>query len=289
MRHIAGFLIASCSFLFGLAQGADDEETRFIRSVVVQKDRTSPGDVICILCSVTVQGTVTGDVIAVGGDIEVSGSVTGDVIAAGGRVTVLSGAQTDGDLIAVGGSLETTSRAKPPADFLTVPYFHLPGQRSFHPIGVLTLICFMLLVTMAAAAIVRSGQSARISDEFVRRPWLILLLGLAGWILFGFAEEQLDAEGIFRTIAVWLLLGLVLAMMLFGYAGILWLLGRRVVGQQGWKAWAVAGLIVIVGLLVPVAGALLGCLLLIVTLGSGIERTTELGVAVVARFRGHKT
>jgi len=288
MRNTA-ILLTCCFFAFGLAQGADDdEETTFLRSVVVEKGETSPGDVICILCSVTVRGTVPGDVVAVGGDVELSGHIQGDAVAAGGRVSLLPGARIDGEPVAVGGSVTRTGRVSAPVEASSVPYFHLPGQRSFHPIGVLVLVGFMLLVTVAAAVIFRARQTARVADDLRQRAWLAFLLGLAGWVLYFFLEEQLDVDGALPTLGYWLVSGLVLALMLIGYAGLVWLLGRWIGRQDGWRAWAAGAFTLTIGLLVPVAGAFLVCLLLIVTLGSGIERTAGLAATIIFRRRADR-
>ncbi len=286
MRKILILLTCcSCFFASGRGQAQNDEDMRFLRSVIIEKGETSPGDIICILCSVTVKGKVPGDVIAIGGDLTVTGSIHGDAIAAGGRVSVLPGGRIDGDPIAVGGSVRTSGRVTVPAERVSVPYFHLPGQRSFDPLGVLSLAGFMLLVTAAAAAILRTHRSAGIADDLRRRPWLALLLGLAGWTLYLFLEEQLDTDGTLATLGYWMVSGLVLALLLIGYAGLVWLVGRLIARQHGGKNWVAGSLIVTIALLVPVAGALFVSLLLVLTMGSGIERTARSAAAIIARRR----
>src|SRR5208283_918607 len=94
------FVIASPCALHARANG---DLVQVGRSIVVEEGE-EVGDVVCIGCSIRMDGTC-GDVVAVGGSIAVDGTVKGDAVAVGGGVRLGENASISGDVVTVGGGL----------------------------------------------------------------------------------------------------------------------------------------------------------------------------------------
>ncbi len=81
-----------------------DDRVSFGNSVHIAEDE-SARDVVCIGCSITMDGEAFGDLVAVGGSVSVTGLAHGDAVAIGGSVDVGSDAEVDGETTAVGGTV----------------------------------------------------------------------------------------------------------------------------------------------------------------------------------------
>ena len=68
----------------------------------------SARDVVCVGCSVEIDGSTSGDAVAVGGSVRVGsgGHIGGNTVAVGGSTDVAAGAVIEGDAVAVGGAVE---------------------------------------------------------------------------------------------------------------------------------------------------------------------------------------
>lgn len=77
------------------------------RSIHLEAGETAR-DVVCIGCSVDIEGSTSGDAVAVGGSVRVGagGHVGGNTVAVGGSTDVEAGAVIEGDAVAVGGAVE---------------------------------------------------------------------------------------------------------------------------------------------------------------------------------------
>jgi hypothetical protein len=82
---------------------AGEDRFQVGRNIIVQENE-SAGDLVCIGCSIRIDGTAQ-DVVAIGGTVLVNGTVKGDLAAVGGGVTLGESATVDGDLATVGGRL----------------------------------------------------------------------------------------------------------------------------------------------------------------------------------------
>jgi hypothetical protein len=71
------------------------------RSINVGPDETA-GDLVCIGCSIRVQGSC-GDVVAIGGGVDVNGRAKGDVVVIGGALRLGENAVVSGDVVTVAG------------------------------------------------------------------------------------------------------------------------------------------------------------------------------------------
>jgi hypothetical protein len=81
-----------------------DDRVSVGNSVHIAADE-SARDVVCIGCSITLDGEAFGDLVAVGGSVSVTGLAHGDAVAIGGSVDVGEHAEVDGEATAVGGTV----------------------------------------------------------------------------------------------------------------------------------------------------------------------------------------
>ncbi len=248
--------------------------TRYLRGIVVEKGKKA-GDVICTGCSIRVEGEANGDAIALGGDIEISGTLHGDAIALGGRVRILKGGRAEGDVTVIGGGVEAAPGAVVSGEPDTIPYVHVPGQRSLHPSGVLVFIAGNVLLALIGGVVLR-GRAEKIGAALVAHPlWtagagcaacaaLLLLLGLPG---FGW-----------RWIRVldWIGIAALLVAVYFGCVGVAAMVGGAVRPKSGRALrWILGAGILSVGMLAPVVGAAVFVALLV--FGSGAVLVSGFG------------
>jgi len=82
-----------------------DDRVSVGHSIHIGPDETAH-DVVCIGCSVDLEGEAFGNVVAVGGSVRVKGTAHGDAVAIGGSVDVSSEGEVQGEGVAVGGSID---------------------------------------------------------------------------------------------------------------------------------------------------------------------------------------
>jgi hypothetical protein len=88
---------------------SDGDRVQVGRSIVVGEGETA-GSLVCIGCSIRMQGT-SEDVVAIGGSVAIEGRVQGDIVAIGGAVRLGENASADGDVVSLGGKLRRDPRA----------------------------------------------------------------------------------------------------------------------------------------------------------------------------------
>lgn len=91
------FVLLAHSALFA----KDGDRVQIGRSISIGPNEAA-GDVVCIGCSIHIEGSC-GDVVAVGGSIVVDGDVAGDAVAVGGSLQLNEDATIAGDAVSVGG------------------------------------------------------------------------------------------------------------------------------------------------------------------------------------------
>ena len=94
---------------FAMAKGGQDR-VQFGSNIYVGEDE-SVGDVVCIFCSVRMQGR-SGDVVAILGSIRIDGEASGDVVAMGGATRLSENAKVAGDVVAIGGGVHRDNNSK---------------------------------------------------------------------------------------------------------------------------------------------------------------------------------
>lgn len=267
---------------------SDPDVVRYLREITVEEGR-SAADVICIYCSIRVLGTVEGDVVAIGGNVEVAGVVNGDAVACGGRVRLAHDARVEGDVTALGGEIERPATAKITGERESMPYLYVPGQKTLHATGALTVLAGNVLVTLLGALMFRSRRSTNAGLSIRRHPFLTLASGcvlMAAWIFL----LSLSAPNLWVRALSWTANLLLLAMMYCGYTALAWTAGGLVVRSRALLRWLCGAAMLGVGLLVPVAGAILFIAIILLSLGaalaSGMGRDPDSLAQLVSRRAG---
>jgi hypothetical protein len=106
MRTRLGLILCGLLLPIAVSQSAfakGDDRVQFGNSIHVAEGEEA-GDLVCIGCSIYVQGTC-GDVVAVGGSVLIEGKVKGDMVVVGGSGKVGENARVGGDVAIVGGQI----------------------------------------------------------------------------------------------------------------------------------------------------------------------------------------
>jgi hypothetical protein len=278
MRRTLPLLIALNLFA---GWGYSEDVVSFARNVVIQPGQSAI-DVVCILCSAEVAGEVSGDVVTIGGDAVITGKVAGDVVASGGKIQIGDQGRVGGDSVAVGGTVSSPD-GRTDGSVDAFPYFHFPGQRSFHPQGLLSFFLFFTLIC-GLGLLLGTTRLERFAERLSRRWRLSFVFGGVAWtvlliIFFG----DLLGSSLVSTLLGWLLVLLWFAALAVGFLGIASYVGFRVLKQPGRPAFISGVAAMSLPLLVPVAGAGVAAMALLASLGAGIQAVLPDGLR--AQFR----
>jgi hypothetical protein len=115
-------LLSLCALLLSLSSASllsanESDRVHFARNIYIAGDE-SVGSVVCIACSIRMEGTC-GDVVAIGGSIMITGDVHGDAVAVGGSMQLDNDATVDGDAVTVGGRLWRNGNASVKGDMVS--------------------------------------------------------------------------------------------------------------------------------------------------------------------------
>lgn len=111
------FAVVACLPLSALAQddevhaGTEGQDMVHFGDRIVVPRGQEARDVVCIFCSVEVDGTVDRDIVAILGSVQVRGTAAHDVVAIAGNVSVADNASIGHDVVVVGGSRHLASTA----------------------------------------------------------------------------------------------------------------------------------------------------------------------------------
>jgi hypothetical protein len=148
-----------------------DDRFQYLQNLVI-----APGERVryatCVLCSITVRGSVGRWATALWGDVtvEADGGVGERIEANGGRITLLAGARVNHSLSAIGGSVIMEPDVKTNRVFgFGQPLLFYPGQRSWPGSGVLIFILFVLLASVCGGRLVSGSFHERVENA-ARRP-----------------------------------------------------------------------------------------------------------------------
>ncbi|KAB2962968.1 MAG: hypothetical protein F9K18_09155 [Thermoanaerobaculia bacterium] len=159
-------------------------------SIHVGADETAH-DVLCVGCSVDLDGEAFGDVVAIGGSVRVQGTAHGDAVAIGGSVDVSSEGEVRGEGVAIGGGVDVEEGGQVLGQRSSVgvggPWFGRWGEGWDFPFGVfsdlgrlvaaifrtglLALVGVLLFLAMRPA-VERAARRAR------EEPWKAIFAGL---------------------------------------------------------------------------------------------------------------
>jgi hypothetical protein len=270
MRPLRAVLVMYCLvWPASVAVSREEPEIRhYFRPVRIEAGETT-SDVICFMCPISVRGKIDGDVLAFGGDIFVQGEITGDAISFGGKVVLSGASKVKGDATAIGGEVHRESGAALSGEADSLPYWHLPGQRSFHPYGLLTFVAVNLAVVMLAAYVLVRRRSAGLAAAIRSHPALAPAVGVV--FLLAFVLLVVFADGLGRFKAPVLVLITLTTVIAFccGYAGVALFAGQ--ISFSGRPRFltllAGAGLLTLLQV-IPVAGIAVMLLVVFLALGS---------------------
>lgn len=99
---------------------ASSDRVSFFRDVTVG-DTEEVDDVVCILCSVHVNGKVSGDTVAIFGGIHVDGEIKGDAVSILGEAVLKGKSRIGGDCVVIGGPLRSGDDATIGGDAVDFP------------------------------------------------------------------------------------------------------------------------------------------------------------------------
>ena len=237
--------------------------------VRIATGETRDQDLICIGCTLDVDGTLDGDVVLIGSHLGVNGTVTGDAVAVGAHVVLGEHANMGGDVAVFGGQFMRAPGATIAGDVTTAG-----GSRTGAAFGfmiamvaafLLPLAIAGLLAALLAFAILGERRVAAIGEAVEQHAGLAIL---AGAVACGVWVWLTHSPRVIRP-AAWplhMLLGLVLLIaMVAGYTGLSFALGRRISRSSGALGMTMIGGLVIAAIqMVPIIGwaVLLFCALL---------------------------
>ena len=107
------------------AEGRD--RVQFVNDIVIREGEEAH-DVVCILCSIEVDGTVHNDIVAVLGSIHVRGAAEHDAVAILGNISIGDDSSIAHDVVVIAGSLHMAPHATVGNDRVVFPFifFLLP-------------------------------------------------------------------------------------------------------------------------------------------------------------------
>jgi hypothetical protein len=260
--------------IFFPPDGPEDRFQYFRQLVVAHGERARY--VTCVLCSVTVRGTVLQQVTALWGDVTVDGDgrVGQGVEVNGGRVMLRTGARVSAPpLSAIGGSVIIEPSVQTyPAFVRSVPGFFYPGQRSWPSRGIAFFTLVVLVVSACGGWVVLGAFRERV-DAAVRLPVRSAVVGMAlfalVWpvlylaVLFLYIFPPLTA---LLYVAVPIVSWFILAI---GFAAVTEWIGSRLVGSNRSKARLTGAGLLLALMLVPVVGLFVMIAVILVGLGAG--------------------
>jgi hypothetical protein len=167
-----------------------DDRVSVGHSIHIGPDETA-NDVVCVGCSVDLEGEAFGNVVAVGGSVRVKGTAHGDAVSIGGSVDVSSEGEVQGEGVAIGGSIDVDEGGQILGQRSSVgiggPWFGRFGEgwdfpfgmfsdlgrlvASIFRTGLLALVGVLLFLAMRPA-VERAARRAR------EEPWKAVFAGL---------------------------------------------------------------------------------------------------------------
>lgn len=269
-----------------LAFAEEPERTGWFRDITIPAGETAES-ITCIFCSIRVDGEVRGDATTEWGDIDVRGTVGKSATAVAGEIRLGAGAQIKGDSVSVFGdtvlgdnariegdvvaSLGTVRRS-PGATTAKQPVIVPLPLLSWLPSRARTVALFWLLALIVSlplaflCLVLLRPRLETLVETMKARRWRTLFLGS---IIFAILIAALQFGGD-SDYADWLELPLTILLALLsapGYTALGLRLGRRL--HKGTRMALLLGVVLLVTLqVVPLAGWLVGLILMIFSLGS---------------------
>lgn len=270
---VVGCLLLAPAHAPGQAEQKHNERTSYFRNIVVKKGETIPV-AVCILCSITVRGTVVGEAVVLWGNVEVEGRVEGEAVVLGGSVLLRENGLVEGEAVTVGGRVVRSGNGTVKGDVSEVPYVYLPGQsRPVFP-GTLFFVIGNVMLSMVylAAGRARVESLANTLQKWTILSFVIGAVAMAAMMYAFLWAADLDEYDSEMMATAGIMLTLLVAP---GCAGVSLTVGRRLRRSASVAAAVFAGAVFLALLsLVPLLGLLL----------FGIVWVFALGATFVGRF-----
>ncbi len=209
------------------------EAVSVFRDIVVGPQEVRQGDVVCIGCSVRVEGRVAGDIVVIMGSLELEGVARHDVVCVLSEVRLGPGARIAHDFVNVLGRLDDAG-AEVGGDRVHIPgFFWFPSARG--ALGMLgTLLAWRRLIglslTFVLLLIVVAFVPERIEamSEAVPVRWpMAFLVGFVAYLTLFFFYSILLASLVGIPVALFVHGLLFPVFLALGMAGLFHHLGRR--------------------------------------------------------------
>lgn len=167
------------------------------RSIHLEAGETAR-DVVCIGCSVEIDGSTSGDAVAVGGSVRIGsgGHVGGNTVAVGGSTDVEAGAVIEGDAVAVGGAVEVDEGGRIEGQRSSVGWGGRvlgPWGDSWMPFGFMSTVgglfwaifrTLFLALLVGLCLLVARPAVAVAARRVTAEPWKAVFAGLLTQLLF---------------------------------------------------------------------------------------------------------
>lgn len=255
-----------------------DDRVSFGQSIHLSADE-SARDVVCIGCSIELEGHATGDAVAVGGSVRIGpgATVEGNAVAVGGKVTVASGATVEGDAVTVGGTVRVEEGGTVEGQRSSVGWGsswggrHGPDFDFGFPFGIdtgfwtffwsVTRAVLLALLACLFLLLARGGVE-RASRRVAFEPWKAALAGLLTQLLFFPVLLLVTVVLAVSIVGIPLLVLIPVAIValilgaLLGYVAVAQSIGRWAARRFGWNL-SEPYLVAIIGVLMIQAVSLL--------------------------------
>jgi hypothetical protein len=100
---------------------ADDDRVSFFHSIDVAEGEEAH-DLVCIMCSIHIEGAAHGDAVAILGSIRSNGPIDGDVVSILGNINLGRDAHIGGDCVAVLGSVREYTSSQIGQNLVQIPF-----------------------------------------------------------------------------------------------------------------------------------------------------------------------
>ena len=100
---------------------ADDDRVSFFNSIDVPEGEEAH-DLVCILCSIHLEGAAHGDAVAILGSIRANGPIDGDAVSILGNINLGPDAHVGGDCVSVLGSVRHSTSNQVGKDLVQIPF-----------------------------------------------------------------------------------------------------------------------------------------------------------------------
>jgi len=122
MRRIfIAFLALFCATAAVPRAHADDDHVSFFHNISIAEGEEAQ-DVVCIFCSIHVDGAVHGDAVAIMGSIHSNGPMDNDAVAVLGNINLGQDAHVSGDCVAVLGSVRHFYNGQVGHELVQIPF-----------------------------------------------------------------------------------------------------------------------------------------------------------------------